>query len=184
MVVTRTGAKAMEEALAAIQAKLQELDAKFLGLHLEHSAMNTRWQSESSSTDGFSSSSNFAVRSYFFLASMVLIRLDGSIVQNSISVFIILLMSTKFHLPPFIWNRKLFNGIVGTSRLMKSQNGLIFPNSFCNDLVLVLLMTSQGLSLNLAKLALWKNIKLNLRNSLITLKDYLMTSIVVVLSVI
>ena len=59
MVVTRTGAKTMEEALAAIQAKLQELDEKFLGLHLEHSAMNTRRQSESSSTNGFSSSSNF-----------------------------------------------------------------------------------------------------------------------------
>ena len=42
MVVTHTGAKAMEEALAAIQAKLQELDEKFLGLHLEHSAMHSR----------------------------------------------------------------------------------------------------------------------------------------------
>ena len=49
----------MEEALAAIQAKLQELDEKFLGLHLEHSAMNTRQQFKSSSTNGFSSSSNF-----------------------------------------------------------------------------------------------------------------------------
>ena len=49
----------MEEALAAIQAKLQELDEKFLGLHLEHSAMNTRQQSESSSTNGFYSSNNF-----------------------------------------------------------------------------------------------------------------------------
>ena len=49
----------MEESLAAIQDKLQELDEKFLGIHLEHSAMNTRRQSESSSTNGFSSSSNF-----------------------------------------------------------------------------------------------------------------------------
>ena len=56
MVATRTGAKTMEETLAAIQAKLQELDAKFLCLHLEHSAMNTRRQSESSSDNGFSSS--------------------------------------------------------------------------------------------------------------------------------
>ena len=59
MVVTRTGAKIMEEALAAIQAKLQELDDKFLSFHLEHSAMNTSRQSESSSTNAFSSSSNF-----------------------------------------------------------------------------------------------------------------------------
>jgi len=42
MVVTRIGENIMEEALAAIQAKLQELDEKFLSLHLEHSAMNTR----------------------------------------------------------------------------------------------------------------------------------------------
>ena len=42
MVVTHTEAKIMEETLAAIQAKLQELDDKFLGLHLEHSSMNTR----------------------------------------------------------------------------------------------------------------------------------------------
>ena len=59
MVVTCTGAKIMEEALAAIQAKLQELDEKFLDLHLEHLAMNTRQQFKSSSTNGFSSSSNF-----------------------------------------------------------------------------------------------------------------------------
>ena len=66
MVVTRTGAKIMEEALAAIQAKLQELDEKFLGLHLEHSAMNTRRQSKSSSTNGFSSSSNFRSPKLYF----------------------------------------------------------------------------------------------------------------------
>ena len=60
MVVTRIGAKAMEEALAAIQAKLQELDEKFLGLHLEYSAMNTSRQYESSSNNGFSSFSNFS----------------------------------------------------------------------------------------------------------------------------
>ena len=42
MVVTCTGAKTMEEALAAIQAKLQELDEKIFSLHLEHAAMNTR----------------------------------------------------------------------------------------------------------------------------------------------
>ena len=59
MVVTLTGEKTMEEALVAIQDKLQELDEKFLGLHLEHSAMNTRRQSEYSSNNGLSSSSNF-----------------------------------------------------------------------------------------------------------------------------
>ena len=49
----------MEEALASIQTKLQDLDAKFLSLHLQHSAMNNNRQPESSAANGFSSSSTF-----------------------------------------------------------------------------------------------------------------------------
>ncbi|MGD0460848.1 MAG: hypothetical protein ABSC21_24290, partial [Terriglobia bacterium] len=49
----------MEEALAAIQTKLQDLDEKFLSLHLQHSAMNNTRQPESFAATGFSASSNF-----------------------------------------------------------------------------------------------------------------------------
>ena len=60
MVVTHTRAnKQMEEELAAIKSKLEDLDQKFLGLHLQHSPMNNRHQPESSADTGFQSSSNF-----------------------------------------------------------------------------------------------------------------------------
>ena len=38
MVVTRTGAKIMEEELASLKTRLQDLDEKFLGLTLQQSA--------------------------------------------------------------------------------------------------------------------------------------------------
>ena len=79
----------------------------------------------------------FMLQSLIFLALMVMIRLGGYTWQNKILVCITLLMSTKSHLHPFIWNMKTFNGYVGTSRLMKIQTGQIFANSFCNDLALV-----------------------------------------------
>ena len=60
MVVTHTEEnKQMEEELAAIKSKLEDLDKKFLGLHLQHSPMNNRSQHESSTDTGFSSFSNF-----------------------------------------------------------------------------------------------------------------------------
>ena len=60
MVVTRAiENKNMEEELAAIKSKLEDLDQKFLGLHLHNSPMNNRRQPESSVDIGFSSSSNF-----------------------------------------------------------------------------------------------------------------------------
>ena len=49
----------MEEAITAIKSKLEDLDKKFLILHLQHSPMNNRQQPESSADTGFSSSSNF-----------------------------------------------------------------------------------------------------------------------------
>ena len=43
MVVTRVGAnKQMEEELAAIKSKLEDLDQKFLGLNHQHSPMDNR----------------------------------------------------------------------------------------------------------------------------------------------
>ena len=62
-------------------------------------------------------------RNWIFLASMVMIRLDGFIGPSNILVCITLLMSIKSHSHPFIWNMKPFNGSVGTSRLMSSQTG-------------------------------------------------------------
>ena len=44
MVVTYAGAnKQMEEELAAIKSKLEDLDQKYLGLHLQHSPINNRY---------------------------------------------------------------------------------------------------------------------------------------------
>ena len=60
MVVTHTRAnKQMEEELAAIKSKLEDLDQKILVLQLQHSPMNNRRQPESSTDTGFSSFSNF-----------------------------------------------------------------------------------------------------------------------------
>ena len=43
MVVTHAGAnKQMEEELAALKTKLQDMDENILGLHLQHPAMNNR----------------------------------------------------------------------------------------------------------------------------------------------
>ena len=60
MVVTRAGEnKQMEEELAAIKSKLEDLDQKFLGLHLQHSPMNNCHRPESSADTGFSSFNSF-----------------------------------------------------------------------------------------------------------------------------
>ena len=60
MVVTHAGAnKQMEEELAAIKSKLEDLDKKILGLQLQHSPMNNHRQPDSSAHTGFSSLINF-----------------------------------------------------------------------------------------------------------------------------
>ena len=60
MVVTRAWAnRQMEEELATLKTKFEDLNKKFLGLHLQHSTMNNRWQPKSYANIGFSSSSNF-----------------------------------------------------------------------------------------------------------------------------
>ena len=60
MVVTRAGAnKQMEEELASIKSKLEDLDQKILGLQVQHSPMNNRHQPKSSVDTGFSLFSNF-----------------------------------------------------------------------------------------------------------------------------
>ena len=54
MFVTRAGEnKQMEEKLAAIKSKLEDLDQKILGLHLQDSPMNKRHQPESSADTRF-----------------------------------------------------------------------------------------------------------------------------------
>ena len=60
MVITRARANTqMEEELAAIKSKLEDLDQKILGLQLQHSPMNNCRQPESSTDTGFSSFSKF-----------------------------------------------------------------------------------------------------------------------------
>ena len=60
MAVTNTRAnKQMEEELATIKSKLDDLDQKILGLQLHHSPMNNHRQPESSADTGFSSFNNF-----------------------------------------------------------------------------------------------------------------------------
>ena len=60
MVVTLAGAnKQMEEELASLKAKLEDMDQKFLSLHLQHSSMSNRQQPESSADTEFSASTNF-----------------------------------------------------------------------------------------------------------------------------
>ena len=60
MVVTCAGEnKQMEDKLAALKTTLQDLDEKFLGLHLQRSTMNNRAQPKSFGETGFSSSNNF-----------------------------------------------------------------------------------------------------------------------------
>ena len=60
MVVTCAEAnKQMEEELSAIKFKLENLDQKFLSLHLQHSPMNNHRQPESFADTRFSLSSNF-----------------------------------------------------------------------------------------------------------------------------
>ena len=62
MVVTHAGQnKQMEEELAAIKSKLEDLDQKFLGLHIQHSPMNSYRELESSADTGFSSYSKFCM---------------------------------------------------------------------------------------------------------------------------
>ena len=60
MVVTHARAnKQMEEELAAIRSKLEDLDQKFLGLNRQHSPMDNRRQLESSADTGFSVFSHY-----------------------------------------------------------------------------------------------------------------------------
>ena len=60
MVVTGAGAnKQMEEELAAIRSKLEDLDQKFLGLNRQHSPMDNHRQLESSADTGFSLFSHY-----------------------------------------------------------------------------------------------------------------------------
>ena len=59
MVITRIGEnKQLEDEISTLKAKLQNLDEKFLGLHLLHSTMNNRRQLESSIDTKFYSSKN------------------------------------------------------------------------------------------------------------------------------
>ena len=60
MVVTRTGAnKQMEEELAAIRSKLEDLDKKFLDLNRRHSPMDNCRQPKSFTDTGFSLFSHY-----------------------------------------------------------------------------------------------------------------------------
>ena len=60
MVVTHAGAnKQMEEELAAIKSKIEDLDQKFLGLNRQHSPVDNRHQPESSVDTGFSLFSHY-----------------------------------------------------------------------------------------------------------------------------
>ena len=60
MVVTRSREnKQMEDELATLKTKLQYLDEKILGLHLQHLARNNRQNPKSSTDIRFSSSNNF-----------------------------------------------------------------------------------------------------------------------------
>ena len=155
MVVTHVGEKKqMEYKISTLKTKLQDLDETIINMNIQHSSMNNRRQPDYSTETGFSSSSNFCGPNIdFFLSSMLMIQLDGYIGKNNIAVCIKILMSTKSHLHPFIWSMNPLNGSIGTSRLMNNQNGNIFFNFFCNDLSLVLLITSQEHSLKFPKLA-------------------------------
>ena len=165
MVVTRAGAnKQMEDELPAIKSKLEDLDQKFLGLNHQYSPMDNRHQLESSADTGFSVFSHYRGLKLDFPRFIGDDPTGWIVGKNNILVYITLLISIKSPLHPFIRNMKHLNGYVGTSRLMPSQTGQIFPNSSCSDLVLVLLMTSQEHSLNFTKLALWGIIIHNLRN--------------------
>ena len=67
MVVTRVGEnKKMKEELINIKTKLEDLDQKILGLHLEHSPMCNQQQPESSADTRFSSSNNFHGMKLYF----------------------------------------------------------------------------------------------------------------------
>ena len=60
MVVPRAGAnRQMEEELVTLKTKLEDLDQRFLDLHLQYSAMSNRQHLESSADIDFSSSCNF-----------------------------------------------------------------------------------------------------------------------------
>ena len=49
MAITRTREnKQMEDKLAALETKLEDLDQRFIDLHLQYSAMSNRQQPESS----------------------------------------------------------------------------------------------------------------------------------------
>ena len=124
MVVTRTGAtKQMEDKLVTLKTKLQDMDETILGLHLQHSSMNNKWQPSLLQTLGSLLLVFFVGWSLVFLTSMVMIWLDGYTEHNNISLCITLLMSTKYHFIPFVWNMNPFNGYVGTLSLMKIQIG-------------------------------------------------------------
>ena len=132
MVVTRLGThKRMEEELATIKTKLEDLDKNILSLHALHSPMETDDNTSLLQTVGLLPLATLVGRSLIFLSSMVMIRLDGFTGPSNISVYITLLMSIKSHSHPFIWNMNPFNGYVGTSRLMTRHNGQISANSFC-----------------------------------------------------
>ena len=60
MVVTCEGTnRQMEEELVTLKTKLEDLDQRFLDLHLQYSAMSIRQQPESSIGTTFSASNNF-----------------------------------------------------------------------------------------------------------------------------
>ena len=65
-----------------------------------------------------------------FLASMVMTCIDGFTGKNNSWFCIALLMSINSHLHHFIWNMKLFNGSISTSRLMTRKTIQIFPTPF------------------------------------------------------
>ena len=131
MVVTREGEnRKMAEELVVLKTKFEDMDKMFLSLHLQHSIMSNRRQVESSADTGSLLLVTFMDRSLIFLASMVMIRKNGFIRQNNISVCITLLMSIKSHLHPSIWKINPFNGSIGTSRPHIVPNWIDFFQQF------------------------------------------------------
>ena len=143
MVVTRAWAnRQMEEESVTLETKLEDLDQRFLDLHLQHSTMSNWQQPESSADTEFSASNNFRGPKIDFP------RFNGDDptgwkykveqyfnMHNTFDVTKVLLAS--FHLEHealqwFCWYIKDHEEPQWTD----------FCNSFCTNLALVVLMTS------------------------------------------
>ena len=146
--------KKMKDKIAALKTKLEDLDEKILGLHIQHSSMNNRRQPKSSTDNSFSYSNNFRGSNLDFPCfngddpTGWIYRAEQYFnLHNTFDVHQVPLAS--FHL-----EQEALQWYCWYIKAHEEPKWPAFCQLFLHRFGPVLLMTSQELSLNFAKLAL------------------------------